>query len=198
MSAMIRETAASYRRHALSVEDFRRMGDAGILSEDDRVELIEGELIDMAPIGSKHAGVVTRLARLLMRAVGDAAVVSVQNPLFLPPRSEPQPDILLLKPRADDYVASLPTAADVLLLIEVADTSLSYDRDIKLPLYARHGVAESWLFDIEGRRLEIHRQPGSDGYGKVILPAADVIVAPQALPQAVLALAELWLPLADG
>lgn len=198
MATMIRETAVSYRRHALSVEDFRRMGDAGILSEDDRVELIEGELIDMAPIGSKHMGLVTRLARLLMRAVGDAAIVSVQNPLALPPRSEPQPDILLLKPRFDDYMSALPTPADVLLLIEVADTSFAYDRDIKLPLYARHGVAESWLFDIEGRRLEVHSQPGAEGYGCVVRPSADAIVAPQSLPQAMLALAELWLPLADG
>ena len=123
-------------RHKLSVEDYHKLGDAGVLTEDSRVELVDGELIDMAPIGSLHASVVSTLSMFFARHVGDRAIVSTQNPVILPPDSEPQPDIALLKPSADRYRNALPTASDVLLIIEVADTTLDYDRTIKLPRYA--------------------------------------------------------------
>jgi Uma2 family endonuclease len=123
-------------RHKLSVDDYHKLGEAGILDEDSRVELIEGELIDMAPIGPPHMMAVNRLNRLLVRAVGDLGIVSIQNPITLPPHSEPQPDIAVLRPGIDKRGAGLPGPADVLLLIEVADTTLAYDRGTKLQLYA--------------------------------------------------------------
>src|SRR5262245_56809926 len=112
------------RRHKLTVDEYRRMGAAGVLTPDARVELIDGEIIDMAPIGSRHAGVVTRIARMLERAVGDAAIVWVQNPIAVGEWSEPQPDIALLEARADFYESAHPTPQDVMLLVEVADSSL--------------------------------------------------------------------------
>jgi Uma2 family endonuclease len=129
-------------RHRLNVDDYYRMAAAGVLARDARVELIEGEIIDMAPIGSRHSGTVSLLARRLAAAIGESAIVATQSPLRLSQLSESQPDLLLLKPRADFYRQSHPEPADVLLLIEVCESSLRYDQQVKLPLYARHGVAE--------------------------------------------------------
>lgn len=151
-------------RHRLTVADYHRMGEEGIFAPDARVELIEGEVIDMAPIGSRHASAVARLARAAMTAAGTAAIVYPQNQLRLSEISEPEPDLMLLKPRADFYADAHPTAADVLLLIEVADTSARYDREIKLPLYARHGVCEVWIVDLEARLLRLHRAPVGGAY----------------------------------
>jgi Uma2 family endonuclease len=162
MSATVDEL---YRRHWLSVNDYERMGEAGIFGEGDRVELIEGEIIDMPPISSRHGGAVNRIANQLTLAVGKAAVVATQNPIRLGDFSAPQPDIALLKPRGDYYAQSHPQPDDVLLLIEVAETSLRYDRDKKLPLYASAGIRETWLVDIPGKALWICRDPGPDGYG---------------------------------
>jgi len=154
-------------RHRLTVDDYYRMGEAGIFAPSARVELIEGEVIDMAPIGSRHAAAVARLNRASTAAVGTAAIVSVQNPLRLNDRSEPEPDLMLLKPRADFYANAHPTAADVLLLIEVADTSARYDREIKLPLYARHGVPEVWIVDLDARLVRFFRAPVGEAYTDV-------------------------------
>jgi hypothetical protein len=112
----------SVSRRLLSVEEYHKIGEAGVLGEDDRIELIDGEMIEMAPIGSRHVAKVNRFARLLSRSVGEQAIISIQNPIALPPHNEPQPDIALLKPRADDYETKLPGAEDVLLIIEIADT----------------------------------------------------------------------------
>jgi Uma2 family endonuclease len=180
------------QRRKLTVDDFHRMGEAGILGEDDRIELIDGEMIEMAPIGSQHLGMVNRLVRLLNSAVRDTALLSPQNPVALPPLNEPQPDIALLKPRLDDYAGSAPVAADVFLLIEVADTTLAYDRDIKIPLYARHGVPEVWLFDLQGRSLSVHRDPGPNGYRQVLTPGTNETVSPVLLPHVKIDLAEVW------
>ena len=161
------ERPGSALRHLFDVDDYYRMAEAGILSREDRVELIEGEIVDMAPIGSAHAGTVNRLARLAAKAMAEGSVlVSMQNPLRLDAHSEPQPDLMLLRPRADDYRDSHPTPADVLLLVEVADSTLAYDRGPKLALYARHGVPEVWIVDLGGRVVEICRQPGPDGYAE--------------------------------
>lgn len=140
------------------------MGEAGLFGEDDRVELIEGEIIEMTPIGSRHAGTVKRLIRLLSQAVGARAIVAAQDPLPLGSRSEPQPDIALLRPRDDFYTTSHPGPADVLLLIEVAEAGLRYDREIKIPLYARHGIQAVWLVDLAGRELTAYAQPVGEGY----------------------------------
>lgn len=158
------DTPPLLTRHRLSVADYYRMGEAGIFAPNARVELIEGEIIDMAPIGTRHGSAVMRLNSLLSAAVGSRAVVSVQNPLRLSDLSEPEPDLMLLKPRDDFYADAHPTAADVLLLIEVADTSARYDREIKLPLYARHGVPEVWIVDLDARLLRLFREPAGEAY----------------------------------
>lgn len=156
-----------FQRHRLTVAEYYRMGETGILAPDARVELIEGEIIDIPPIGSPHAGTVTYLGHSLNLACGTQAIVSMQNPVFLDLHSEPQPDIALLRPRPDFYRSAHPTSADVFLIVEVADTSLAYDTQIKLPLYARHGVPEVWLVDLPNRRLLIHRTPTATGFQDV-------------------------------
>lgn len=154
-------------RHRFDVGDYYRMAEVGILSRADRVELIEGEIVDMAPIGSAHAGTTDQLSRLVARAFADGLVhVRVQGPLRLDAHNEPEPDLMLLRPRGDGYRNSHPTAADVLLLVEVADSSLAYDRGPKLLLYARHGVPEVWVVDLHGRAVEIWREPGPQGYAE--------------------------------
>jgi len=185
-------TPLALARHKLSIEHYHRMGRAGILGEDSRVELIEGELIDMAPIGSLHASVVSTLSMFFARQVGERAIVSTQNPVSLPPDNELQPDIALLRPRSDRYRGALPTAADVMLLIEVADTTLKFEREIKLPTYARHGIVELWLIDLPGGILEIYREPGSKGYRKLLRPDRREIIAPVLIDEARLPLSEIW------
>ena len=137
--AETREQARVTRRR-FTVHEYHRMAEAGILHEDDRVELIEGELIEMAAIGTRHFTCVNGLNRFLVRSVGDEAIVSVQNPVRLDEYGEPQPDLAVIRPR--DYRESLPMPEDVLLLIEVSDTTLAYDRGVKLPMYARKGMRE--------------------------------------------------------
>lgn len=154
-------------RHRISVGDYHRMGDAGVLAPEARVELIEGEIVDMAPIGKAHASIVDRLNRELVRAVGERAIVRVQGPVQLGELSEPEPDLMLLMPRADFYREAAVAAADVLLIIEVADTTQRYDRRVKVPLYARHGIPETWVIDLENRLVHFHRRPGPSGYADV-------------------------------
>lgn len=152
-------------RHRLDVGAYYKMAEAGILTREDRVELIDGEIIDMNPIGSGHAGKTNRLNRLFARAATEGhAIVSVQSPLRLDAYNEPEPDLMLLRPRDDDYQLSHPSAADVLLLIEVSDSSLSYDRGTKLALYARFGVPEVWIVDVPGAAVEVYRIPKEAAY----------------------------------
>ena len=146
------------------------MAEVGILGPDDRVELIEGEIIDMPPPGELHAGTVSQLDHLLQRAVGDRAIVFVQNPAVLGRYSAPQPDIALLRSRADFYKSALPRSGDILLIILVADTSLRYDRDVKVGLYARHTIPELWLIDVRGKRLTRYRDPTAGAYSRVDEP----------------------------
>ena len=146
-------------KHRFDVDAYYKLAEAGILPNPHRVELIDGEIIDLNAIGSPHAAITTRLTRQFIRAVGDLAIISVQNPLRLDSYNEPEPDLLVLRPRADDYQANHPGAADVLLLIEVSETSLAYDRGRKLALYAKFGVAEVWIIDLAGAAIEIYRQP---------------------------------------
>jgi len=155
------------------------MGEVGILAPDARVELIDGEIIDMPPIGHRHAAIVDTLAALLIRAVGDVGIVRTQGPVELGRRSQPQPDLALLKPRAGGYFDAHPRAADVLLVIEVADSSLAFDRDVKTPLYAEHGVPEVWVIAVEERRLTRYGDPVRGTYTHVDEPdlAAPIEVA---------------------
>lgn len=140
------------------------MGEVGILAPELRVELIEGEIVDTSPIGLAHASRVSRLNRLLSLAVGERALVWPQNPVILGDRSAPEPDLVLLRWRDDYYAETQPGPEDLLLIVEVSDTSLVYDRDIKLPLYARFQIPEVWILDIQGGHLEIHREPDAGRY----------------------------------
>jgi Uma2 family endonuclease len=150
---------AAPSRHVISVDAFHQMGETGILGPADRVELIDGEIIDMSPIGVLHAAIVDVLARHFGRRAGEAVFIRCQNPLRLDDISEPEPDIAILRPRADLYTTAHPGPTDVLLVIEVADTSLAYDLGTKVPLYARHGVPEVWVIDAATRRTRVFREP---------------------------------------
>ena len=165
-------------RRPLSVADYDRMGEAGILGPDDRVELIEGELIAMAPIGSYHAGTVGGLTYRLVEQVGRHALVWVQNPIRLDNHNEPQPDFALLRPREDEYRNALPGPADVLLIIEVADSSLAFDRTVKANLYARSGIPELWIVDLAGARTWVCRHPSPKGYRSVTEAARGTVLEP--------------------
>jgi Uma2 family endonuclease len=170
------------RRHLLTVDEYYRMAEVGLLPPKARVELIEGEIIDMAPIGTRHGSVVKRLNHLLTSALGDSVIVAVQDSLRLSKRSEPQPDVMVLKPRADFYRHMHPSAEDVLLLIEVSDTTARYDRGIKLNLYARHGVCEVWIVDLDHGLMRTYRKPRGDTYTEVQETAQPGWLTPQALP----------------
>lgn len=156
-------SAEPARRH-FNVTEYCRMGEAGIFSEDDRVELIQGEIVEMSPIGIRHASCVARLSKLLERQVGSNAIVWVQNPVRLSELSEPQPDIALLKQRDDFYASRHPLPEDVLLIIEVAETSAGYDRKTKAPLYAAAKIPELWLVDLVSGVIEIYSQPAGAAY----------------------------------
>ena len=180
------------QRHRLTVAEYHRMAEAGILAQDVRVELVEGEVIDMPPIGSPHAGTVNYLGDSLRLACGTQAIVSTQNPVFLARHSEPQPDIVLLRPRPDFYRSAHPTPADVFLIIEVADSSLAYDTQIKLPLYAHYGIPEVWLADLPNRRFIVHRTPTPVGFQDVQTLTDLSALTPLLLPGVTVDLSDLF------
>jgi Uma2 family endonuclease len=156
-------------RHRFTAGEYRKMGEAGIFSEDDRIELIDGEVVEMAPIGDRHIESVIRLTRLLSRWALDTReadlFVSVQNPLALGEHGEPQPDLTLVRRRSNR--SGTPVPKEALLVVEVADTSLIYDRDRKLPLYAEAGIPEVWLVDLNAETVEVYSEPGPAGYGRI-------------------------------
>jgi Uma2 family endonuclease len=176
-------------RHKLDVDTYDRMAEAGIFGEDDRIELIDGDLIDMAPIGQAHAGIVNNLAEVLFIACSGRAIVSSQNPIRLNQTSEPQPDLAVLRRRADFYTSGeRPGPSDVLLMIEVADTSLTFDRTVKLPLYARAGIGEYWIVDLKRRLLEAYTTPSGDEYKKMNIYKAGDRVALALAPEIIVKL----------
>lgn len=169
-------------RRLFTIDEYHRMAEAGILGEDERVELIEGEIVQMAPIGARHIGCVINLNRLFVTRLGGRAVISPQNPVVIPPRSEPQPDLVLLRRRAVSYSQERPAVDDVLLAVEVADTTVRFDRLVKARLYARAGIPEFWLCLAADGGVEVHRGPGSEGYSAMTLYGPGQDVSPLAFP----------------
>jgi Uma2 family endonuclease len=151
-------------KHSFTVAEYERMGEAGIFSEEDRVELIEGEIVEMSPIGERHAACVDALSEMLREKLQRSVNIRTQNPVRLGEHSEPQPDIAILKRREDFYRNAHPTPEDVLLIIEVSDTTLEYDRQIKTPMYARALVPEVWIVNLMDERIETYRAPSGDAY----------------------------------
>src|SRR5947209_6096311 len=151
-------------RHSFTVEEFERMGEARIFPPDARLELIEGEIYDMSPIGSPHAACVKSLSALFHRLFGGTLTIGAQDPIRLNDFSEPQPDVVLLRRRDDFYRSGHPTPADVLLVVEVADTTVGTDSEVKVPLYARAGIPEVWLANIPDGRIEVYSDPSGHSY----------------------------------
>ena len=159
-------------RKSFTVEQYHQMATAGILSDTDRVELINGDIIDMSPINSEHAGMVNRLLRVLTKRLLDKAIMTVQNPIHLDRSSEPEPDLTIVNKSEDDYISAHPRPKDVFVVIEVADTSLDKDREVKAPLYAKHGIPEYWIINLQDRQIELFRQPSNGQYGQTLIFSA--------------------------
>jgi Uma2 family endonuclease len=184
------DRSAEPRRHLLTVEDVERMVAVGVIAEDARVELIDGELIDMVPINPPHAGSVIQLTHLFGAATAGRALVSVQNGVQLDAINLPQPDLALLRLRDDFYKVHLPTVEDVLLVVEVSDTTLNYDRTTKATLYAARGVPELWVFDVKHRKMVRFRTPAAKGYRRIDEPRGSV--APKLLPSCAIDLTKVF------
>jgi Uma2 family endonuclease len=161
----------------ITVEEYHRMAEIGLLNEDSRVELIEGELIDMAPIGISHNCAVDRLTERLVEAVARRAGVRVQGSFRLSNITEPQPDMILLKRRDDFYAHKFAAGEDTLLVIEVSDTTLRYDRNVKVPLYAKYGIPEVWIVDLQNSRLHFYRSLVEGSYSDVSATAEPGLTA---------------------
>lgn len=188
---MVRAVEDWMPRHRISVHEYYRMGELGLFAPEARMELIEGEIIDMAPPGSRHASVVAHLNKLVQGAVGDAAIVLVQSPIRLSEYSEPQPDLALVRPRTDRYRANHPTGSDTLLVVEVSLTTWRYDRQIKLPLYARHGIPEVWVVDLNDDEVHFYRSPREDDYADVSSTKQPAITPLPSLPGMAVDLSDL-------
>ncbi|WP_367155370.1 Uma2 family endonuclease [Methylomonas sp. HYX-M1] len=171
------------QKHLTDIAEWHRMGEAGIFPPEARMELIEGEILHMAPIGFNHAGHVDRLNRIFSRLWDRGIVVRIQGPIRLGDLSEPEPDVLLLKPDTDFYTTRHPTAADVLLIIEVSDSTLCFDREQKRRLYATHLIPEYWIVNLVDNCLEVYRQPESGDYREQSTLSKDDAINPVSLPE---------------
>ncbi|MCL4370495.1 MAG: Uma2 family endonuclease [Chloroflexi bacterium] len=183
--------ALDLKRRRFTAEEYHWMARVGILGEDDRVELVDGEIVEMTPIGHRHAACVNRLAELFSQTLGNTAIVSVQNPVRLGQYSEPQPDLALLRRKPDFYASGHPTPEDVFLIVEVAGSSIEPDRRVKIPLYARSGVLEAWLVELDQETLTMYRDPAPDGYHTVRVVRRGEQVAPAAFPSHSLAISDI-------
>lgn len=169
--------AVQVQKRLFTVADYHKMGEVGILPEQG-VELINGEIIQMNPIGSRHAKIVKKLNRILGKLLGDEAIISIQDPIIANDLSEPEPDVAILKYRADFYEHELPNGSDVLLIIEVADTTLTYDSQVKLPVYASSGVPEYWIIDLNTPAIQVYWQAEGDAYlFNEIYPLKSIVAA---------------------
>lgn len=185
--------AFSPLKYRFTVKDFHKLAETGILQETNKIELITGELINMSPIGSAHAGTVDKIVALLVRKINDKAIVRCQNPLILDDYSEPEPDIALVKFSKNFYTDNHPLPQDVLLVIEIADTSIRYDREIKIPLYAKANIPEVWLIDLNQKQLEVYTQPYEQGYRTIHLPHLTEKITARLLPEIELTVSELFI-----
>lgn len=179
------------KRHLISVERYDQMIAAGVLHEDERLELLGGEIIEMSPIGISHAVCVNRLNKLFNRSLPEEFIVSVQNPIHLDMLSEPEPDIAILQPRDDFYAGGHPEPEDVILLIEVAETSLLYDRERKLPQYAQAGIPEVWIVNLIEQQIEVYTRPSPQGYQQTAIFNGKQTVTPVAFPQLTLKVSQI-------
>ena len=179
-------------RRRFTVDEYHRMAEAGILGEDDRVELIEGEIVEMSPSGWRPQACVDRLTHRLVPVLQSRAILRPQGPIRLSSDSEPQPDLVVLRPRADFYAEGGPGPEDVLWLIEISDTSLRYDRDVKVPLYGRYGIPEVWVVDLAGEQVFVYRDPRpGGGYRSAQVLGRGARLAPHAFPDLELAVNEI-------
>lgn len=183
------ETPARYK---LTVEDYHKLGDLGVFAPDSRIELIDGDLMVMAPIGGPHIGTVNRLTKLLVQALGDRAVVSCQNSVTLPPHSEPEPDFAILAPGADSMRAHVPRADEVFWVIEVSDSTVHYDRGVKLGVYARAGIREVWIANVDRQVIEVYREPLEGRYRTSFEVARPDAVSPAAFPDLSFGIADIY------
>ena len=177
--------------HRFSAEEYHRLAETGILSQEARVELIDGAIHDMSPIGPLHSGVTMRLNRFFSSRAKGRWIVCIQDAVHPDNFSEPEPDVVLLKPAPDDYVSHHPTPDDVLLLIEVADSSLDFDRGKKLPVYARAGIPEVWIVNLQDAAIEVYREPHFTGYEKKTVVRSGEKAIPSAFPNEAVDVAEL-------
>ncbi len=185
------EMAVEPGRHKFTTDEYEWMGRAGILRDDDRVELIAGEVVEMPPIGPGHASRVRRTATLFQNRFGDVAQVSVQCPIRTSRHDEPEPDVALLRPRSDFYELAHPTPPDIFLVVEVADSTLTYDRRVKTGIYAAAAIPETWVLDLPHAALHVYREPAPDGYRVVQTLRRGDTVAPLAFPHRPIDVAEL-------
>ncbi|MGH2415271.1 MAG: Uma2 family endonuclease [Microcystaceae cyanobacterium] len=174
---------AEIQAKRFTLDEYHRLTEIGFFQEEERLELIAGEIIQMAAKGTAHETCLRRLWKQLFPLVGQRATLQSQSPIIIPPNSEPEPDFAIVKNRADDYFSSHPTPVDVLLLIEVADSSLDYDQNVKLPLYAQAGITDYWIFNLLDNWLEIYSEPhrinqGKAGYSlkRIILPNQQIVL----------------------
>jgi Uma2 family endonuclease len=180
-------------RMRITIDRYQKMVAAGVLTPSDRVELIEGDIVSMAPIGTRHAGISGRLLRgLFPLDLNKEAIVRAANPVDLGDLSEPEPDVIVLKPRSDDYMTGHPRAEDVLLLIEVADTSLAFDRGPMRDLYARYGIREYWVVDVNGERVFTYREPSQGVFHATSEVSRGETVSPESFPVIQIAVTDLF------
>ncbi len=173
-------------KYQINAQDYYRIGRTQLFSEAARMELIEGEIVRMVPIGSGHAGHVNWLLRLFTQLSEEKTILSVQGPIRLDDYSEPVPDLVLLKPRLDYYKKSHPKPEDVYLIVEVSDTTIYFDRNVKRRLYARHNIPEFWIVDLHQKAIEIFRKPGPGGYQESYIPTSEETFSPLSFPELVL------------
>ena len=178
-------------RRRFTVDEYHCMAEAGILGEDDRVELLDGEIIEMSPIGDRHFGCVLQSSTLFNMRLAGRALVSVQSPVRLSTGSEPEPDISLLRPRADFYRTGKPGPDDVLLIVEVSDSSLAFDRDTKLLFYAAAGIPEMWIVDLNKMCVLVYRDPRDGVYQQTWVVERDGKLSPAAFPDVLLSVTDL-------